>query len=114
MTNVVARPLGRKGSRRPDAVPDPDFLRALERLSEDDRRWFKARPSRSFRLRKPAKGELEMLGDDRCNHVVVEQLAPGVRARLPVLIVGGLPDCDAVLRKLIHEGFVQVGAGGVA
>jgi hypothetical protein len=93
---------------------DPDIARALERLSEADRRWFAARSSRSFRLRKPARRELEMLGGRDCTHVLVEQVKPGFRLRRPVLIIGGLPDSDTVLRKLAHDGFVHVGYGGTA
>jgi hypothetical protein len=92
---------------------DPDILRTLDWLSADDRRWFAARPDRSFRLRKPAPRELEMLGGSGTSHVLVRQVEPGFRMRLAVLCEG-LPDCDAVLRRLWNDGAVYVPPGGRA
>jgi hypothetical protein len=93
---------------------DPDIARALEQLSEAGRRWFAARPSRSYRLRKPARRELEMLRGQACTHVLVEQVFPGMRLRRAVRIIGSLPDDDTVLSRLAHEGIVSVGVGGTA
>ena len=55
---------------------------------QDDREYFQRRPGRRFRLRRPLAGEGPMTGrvDGTREHgvklVVVEQLRPGVRARV--------------------------------
>jgi hypothetical protein len=86
---------------------------ALRRLSEDDRRWFEARPGREFRLRKPAPRELGMMQAQGASHVLVRQVQPGFRMRLPMLC-SNLPDVDPVLRRLWNEGAVYVPLGGRA
>lgn len=46
---------------------------------EDDRRWFAANPKRSFRIRRLFVGELPSEYSDGQTHVLIRQLAPGLR-----------------------------------
>jgi hypothetical protein len=57
--------------------------------SDSDRRFFKCRPGRRFRLRRAFPAERQIAGSfggapppGRVDFVVVEQLAPGVRTRV--------------------------------
>jgi hypothetical protein len=58
--------------------------------SDSDRRFFKCRPGRRFRLRRAFPGERRIaalaggapLPDGRSDFVVVEQIVPGVRTRI--------------------------------
>lgn len=56
---------------------------ADDAASDNDRRWFKRRPKRRFRLRRRQEGELAM-GNPEGRWVVVVKLAEGARARLPM------------------------------
>ena len=84
---------------------------ALRQLSEADRRWFECHPDREFRLRKPAPRELSMMQAQGASHVLVRQVQPDFRMRLPMLC-SNLPDVDPVLRRLWNEGAVYVPPGG--
>jgi hypothetical protein len=65
----------------------------------DDRKWFAAHPARCHRARPPFPGELAASGwDATATLIVVRQVAPGQRVRLP-LIWGGPPLPD-------HEDFI--------
>ena len=55
----------------------------------DDAEWFKAHPQRAHRVREQFPGELER--SDPIDFVVVRQIKPGQRARVPFTLV----DCGA-------------------
>jgi hypothetical protein len=79
---------------------------------DPDRQWFAAHPRRTHRLR-AAMPHDAVLGDG-FTHVLVRQLAPGRRIRLPVIFTGPRP------RGLEHDDdwllvtFERVFRGGVA
>ena len=55
--------------------------RVEDAASDDDRRWFRANPDRTLRLRFALPGELGLGLPPASITVLVKQLAPGVRAR---------------------------------
>lgn len=91
-------------SRYPDTAPEPEKQqRALARASVDDSRWFKAHPGRAYRARPFVPGELgdvQPPGAGRA-FVVVHQVAPGIRLKVPgQLLAGHPPDNDLDLAEL--------------
>ena len=73
--------------------------------SDLDRAWFKRKPHRHYRMRKPHPGEwafLKISAPPGATAVVlVEQLCPGVRLRKPLTLTGWPP---AELRE--DDGFI--------
>lgn len=71
--------------------------------------WFRVNLLRHLRMRRALAGEFEL--DERGQHqwVIVRQLSPGNRMRLPFALHGdeslltGLPDADAVCDLLLRE-----------
>ena len=61
-------------------------MTVLSKVMRNDRKWFSARPNRRFRLRPPLTGEAIGTVPDglRC-WIAVEQIAPGVRMRAPLV-----------------------------
>ena len=81
--------------------------------SDADRRWFAAHPLRSHRVRAMFKGEFPTLGPAPDGHraaVVVQQIAPCLRARTPVFLIAELPlgnvteHIAAALCDILREG----------
>ncbi|SEI96452.1 hypothetical protein SAMN05192539_1005219 [Paraburkholderia diazotrophica] len=86
----------------------------------DDRNWFEARPVRGFRIRKPHVGEP---GLEKAQWVIVKQLEPGRRVKMPAHWRGDGADqlVDLAQRSngvgddvyhdivlgLIYQGFMQ-------
>lgn len=102
--------------RTPGNVTLPELLhREYVKAGDRDRQWFAARPHRRFRLRPAVRAERQAWQETGlpATHVLVEQVQPGHRRRIPVLwtIPGPLPDTDAVLARLL-AGAVFGGASG--
>jgi hypothetical protein len=66
-------------------LPDPQ---STEYASDMDRLWFEQHPGQDERVRSPFPNEWTFT-DATCTQVRVVQLAPGVRARMPVLVSHG-------------------------
>ena len=74
--------------------------------SDHDRAWFQRNPSRRYRMRRPLPGEHEQLQIAVAPHetpvVIVQQIASGIRLRVPVGLTGWPP---VELRE--WDGFVE-------
>lgn len=111
----LARLIDEQGAQKAAAVlvsvGDHDWL-------NDDRDWFVSHPARGYRLRKPYAGEPTVEG---AAWVIVKQIEPGARSRMPARADGtdafldihrqseqGSRDawCDIIL-ALIWQGFVE-------
>ena len=77
-----------------------------------DSLWFRVNPRRDFRLRRAMFGELpadEPTQTQGVEVVIVRQISPGQRARLPLLLCGdpaaldSVPDADVVLDLVWRE-----------
>jgi hypothetical protein len=91
-------------------VPKP-----AEVWSADDRDWFAAHPDRSHRLREAFPGEFSA-DFANCSHVVVEQMEPGARMRVPMspeLLEAGDPPEEAIwaIFELVREAQKKGEAG---
>lgn len=77
--------------------------------TEDDRKWFEAHPTRSFRLRRLFRDEYPLILSGCATHVVVRQLAPGMRDKVPCAdgdvgrSLDALPKSDALCMVLWRE-----------
>jgi hypothetical protein len=98
-------------NRRPRAAKQSDQIHAdlttEDCASDNDRRWFEARPDRRYRLRPRLSRELG--GAEDITHVLVIQMFPGARVREGVRWLGGALPADrddqlARLAELIHAG----------
>ncbi len=75
-----------KSLPRPLIVTPPAEIAALiDRASEGDRVWFELHPGEDVRLRPIIDGEFWPNHFDRASHVIVQQVRPGFRLRLPVM-----------------------------
>jgi hypothetical protein len=97
---------------------EAEFIKAVERenakgtmeiASDDDRAWFAANPTRSYRLRGPLAGEhFHWRGDvTRASAIVVHLAAPGQRLRIAATLkraVETYPDDEATAQMLWEEG----------
>jgi hypothetical protein len=63
--------------------------------ADADHRWFRARPNRRYRLRRPLPGETGPW-------VIVKQISPGVRLRAEVEL-GGAPGVDEETARRLFE-----------
>jgi hypothetical protein len=98
----------------PDAKPVYDGTSAW---NIDDRQWFKNNPTRSHRLRPTFPGEtfgkervsLPALPPGRTDAVLVRQVEPGMRIRIPIDHDVGLPipDVEAILHALFDAHATQ-------
>lgn len=74
--------------------------------SDHDRLWFEKHPDRRYRMRRPLPGEPELLQIAVAPHetpvVIVQQIASGIRLRVPVGLTGWPP---VELRE--WDGFVE-------
>ncbi|PWT94422.1 MAG: hypothetical protein C5B53_13195 [Candidatus Melainabacteria bacterium] len=82
-------------------------LSGLEETSEGDRLWFEARPKRNFRLREATAHERSV--GTHSDHVLVCQVEPGTRARLPV-IVSDMVDVDRAPEAMCAAIFEHITA----
>jgi hypothetical protein len=63
----------------------------MERASESDRRWFEAHPGETTLIRARVEGEFgpsEFAVPIEAQWVVVEEIAPGLRTRRPLVVLG--------------------------
>ena len=82
-------------------------LGGLEETSEADRLWFEARPKRNFRLREATEHERSV--GTHSDQVLVCQVEPGTRARLPV-IVSDMVDVDRAPEPMCAAIFEHITA----
>ncbi|MCW5600166.1 hypothetical protein [Nitrosomonas sp.] len=80
---------------------------------EEDKKWFAAKPRRSFRIRRIYVNELPKEFDSGETHVIVRQITPSIRDKVFLKDMKGgasydaLPDVDSVgmiLWKKFHDG----------
>jgi hypothetical protein len=81
---------------------------------KDDREWFSANPSRSYRIRQPFINELTAEFNNKFTHVIVKQLTPGLRDKVFLNIhtqsgagFDALPDSDTIsmlLWEKVNDG----------
>ena len=76
--------------------------------ARDDRRWFRANPRRSHRVRMALPGEFKP--EPEPDFVVVRQISRGSRARRPFTIASCAADSVERLAALITRGFEEEGA----
>src|SRR5262245_15705487 len=86
-----------------------------DRITAVDRRWFAAHPRRSHRLRSALAGEWPISEPPPAGHalqVIVRQLQPGARTRLPFFrdLSAVIPDAEPILHALFD--LVQGKGGG--
>lgn len=61
------------------------YLTPMDFATHDDRRYFEAHPEATHRVRALVPDEFfPLIVADEYTHVLVTQLAPGLRARLPI------------------------------
>jgi hypothetical protein len=80
---------------------------AMDAASEADRRWFARRPDRRTRIRPFMPGEvpvLEMAGDMRM-FVIVRQVTPGVRVRVPIRLARAPKNNEQEAQGLFNRFF---------
>lgn len=68
-----------------------------DRASESDRIWFEAHPHLPYRLRPALEYEL---GLPHGKYVLVRQVAPGFRVRVPITIMGKPPCGNSQIGRL--------------
>jgi len=64
--------------------PPPEALASLDRITTEDRLWFEAHPRAEERIRPPAPGEFWPINSATVAYVIVHQVQPGLRLRLPI------------------------------
>lgn len=81
--------------------------------TDDDRRWFAARPARSHRVRPPLQGEMAACGwPSEYSMVFVRQTAPDELVRLPLTWnAPPLPDNEAVIAAVLDAIVAAMNAG---
>jgi hypothetical protein len=96
-----ARTAARQGRLPRDlGLLPPAQAAIVERVMDDDRDWFAAHPERRWRLRQYVPGEGAPLDEPGATDVVVIQIAPGIRIRLPIQC--SRPPSDAEVEDLIR------------
>jgi hypothetical protein len=72
---------------RPEiGTPSPETAAAIDKITSEDREWFEQNPGASSRTRPAAPGEFSPgMSSDCVVHVLVVQVQPGYRLRLPVV-----------------------------
>src|SRR5689334_2816140 len=103
------RQLGASCSQLAALVADPCITFEIEAASEADRLWFELfHPDREYRLRPISAVERMTLLAPDGTHVLVQQVAPDVRIRVPIIVCGHLPNGDAVLRRVAEKSVIYV------
>ena len=76
----------RRQTLPPIVTPPQEIATAIDRISADDRDWFELHPGAEDRIRPAAAHEFWPTFDSACvKYVIVRQVWPGFRLRLPVL-----------------------------
>lgn len=92
---------------------------AVARALRDDAEWFTIHPDRNYRAREALPGEIWatfgplVFAGTGVERVVVRQLIPGVRSRLPFISPTPPPDHEAgleIMYELIERGITPTGA----
>ena len=83
----------------------------IDAISDKDRVWFSHHPHRNFHVRGFVPGELpaSFPAGDGVAIVVVRQIDPGVRMRVPIYLCSTPADTEAVARK-IYEAVMGASA----
>jgi hypothetical protein len=83
----MGRAKRQRGRRIPAPItPPPEVSAAIDRISENDREWFERHPGVDERIRLAAYGEFWPTFDSvNVKYVIVRQVMPGFRLRLPVV-----------------------------
>ncbi len=80
----------------PVITPPPEVSEAIDRMSENDRKWFECHPEAKERIRLARPHEFWPTFDSACvKYVIVKQVQPGFRLRSPILRVN-LPETERV------------------
>jgi hypothetical protein len=92
-------------SEHPDCTPYPEPIGTLvAQVTEDDLLWFEQHQKRSFRIRPLVEREFwpyrPYADEGKSVRVVVRNLLPGARMRLPVSVSAEPINTDAVARGL--------------
>jgi hypothetical protein len=85
------------------ALRNPEFQTKTDKISDADRKWFLAHPTRKCRLRPIHLGDVPAFAVGSANHVIVYQISPGVRLRCPVETFDLVPDNDAILYAAVKR-----------
>ena len=90
------------------SAPDAALTDDLDRIAEDDRRWFEQHPGRCYRLRGCFLAEIPPgLTINRTVRVLVRSLSPSLRLRLRVVVEEGFSDGEGALRRLWRQRAAQ-------
>lgn len=68
-----------------DTPPPAEIVKIVETVSADDRAWFRQHPDVRHFVRAGVQGEFWPIFHQNLLHVVVVQLTPSYRLRVPVL-----------------------------
>jgi hypothetical protein len=95
------RPADEAVARR---MEDPAWMALVDRISDADRDWFLAHPTRRCRVRPLRTDEQPMLEPGVNWHVIVLQVRPGMRVRHYVELLDLAPDDDELLYRTAMKG----------
>jgi hypothetical protein len=97
MKRKKSRSETQRDAKAPKVIqPPPEIAAAIDRITGEDRDWFKAHPGAESRFRPAAPNEFWPVHSSDCvRQVLVTQVWPGFRLRMPLLRLN-LPESDRI------------------